>query len=248
MSQIITKLSERRALKKAKAAHKRTIKLFEKLGPEKVAEFDANIAKNFPDLTSKEIAGMLIRDMVAAKVREFAQAELAPPQEMIADLVGEHIEEILEGMVEGDDIIDDARVHAFHRRMLDELRASLANLENHGKTSLSYDAIRTDFATAKFLFELDELDEKTEARFIHMKTFGQMLIEHQQEFGDKATEDEAEKIFQITSMGIMASAYDEHGMSIEDIADALDSPPEVVTEALRMMVASGHRTARTGAL
>ena len=57
--------------------------------------------------------------------------------EGLADLNEDTIEEFLEGLVEGDLVIDDAEVHAFHRKLLDDLRRDVDNLMNPTLTSLS---------------------------------------------------------------------------------------------------------------
>lgn len=42
----------------------------------------------------------------------------------------------------------------------------------------------------------------------------------------------------------MAGAYDDHGMSIEEIADALDGTVEDVTECLAFLADKGLRSAK----
>jgi hypothetical protein len=120
------------------------------------------------------------------------------------------------------------------RRKLDELRASLARVEDKELTSLSYEAIQSDFVTASQMMTMGVVDAKTMARIAHVRVWGTLIREEHAE-GRTVTQEDATRLFQVASMVVMAHAHDEIGMSIEDISDAIGSPVDVVTEALALM-------------
>ena len=247
MSQIITKLSERRALAKAKKSMKRTVKIFEGISPEAVAGFEAYLAENHPGATPQEAACVLTRRMIAEEVKEYTRKAFpdidSVAHEMVEAIDGETVEKLLEAMVEGDEILDDAEVHAFHRRKLDELRTTLARIEENERTSLSYDAIRSDFITASTMMDMGVLDKATEARVAHIRVWGQTLTAFEKDHGRVPTADEANEAFNYTRACLMASAYDDHDMSVEEIADALDATVEDVNACLAFLADKGLRSA-----
>jgi hypothetical protein len=238
--QIITKLSKRRELARASKALKKTEKMFSGLTPEQ----KANVEKRYGGLTAQEGACKILREMAVEKLREFTLRHLGHDPlvvELTASLDEDNLEDFLEGLVEGDLVIDDAEVHAFHRKLLDDLRRDIDNLMNPTLTSLSYDAIRADFPAAKLLMAMNSLDKKTEARVAHIETFGRMLL-NEEDVQPGETE-KAEMLWNISAFCTMATAHDEHGMSVEDIADALGVEPSTVTAALDKLAEDGFRKA-----
>lgn len=222
------------------------MKLFEGISPEAVAGFEAYLAENHPGATPQEAACVLTRRMIAEEVKEYTRKAFPDidgvASEMVEAISGETIEELLEAMVEGDVIIDDDEVHAFHRRKLDELRASLARVEAKDLTSLSYEAIQSDFVTASTMMQMGVLDAKTMARVALVRVWGTLIREENAE-GREVTQEDAERLFQVASLGVIAHAHDVEGMSIEDISDAIGSPVDVVKEALALLAREGHRKA-----
>jgi hypothetical protein len=237
MPQIITKLSERRELARASKALKQTEKMLASFTPEQ----KANVEKRYGGMTAQEGACKILREMTVEKLREYTLNHLshdATVVEILADLNEDTIEDFLEGLVEGDLVIDDAEVHAFHRKLLDDLRRQTDDLMNPKLTSLSYDAIRADFAAAKLLMAMSSLDKKTEARVAHIETFGRMHNEQDVQPGET---EKAELLWNVTAFCTMATAHDEHGMSVEDIADAFGAEPDTVTAALDKLAEDGFR-------
>ena len=128
MAQIITKLSERRALKKAAKTLNASHRILSSLSQEEIDNMEAK----WEGQTPTEVAQSLAKEYIADEVRDYMRGFDFFTEENIAAVTGEHIEELLAGMVEGDDILDNAEVHAFHRRKLDELRDIHARIEGAG--------------------------------------------------------------------------------------------------------------------
>lgn len=76
MPQIITKLSERRALKNAAKHKQKTIHFCRTPDPEAIAQFEANVAENFPGASPTEIAEHLVRQHAAEAKGTRARLEL----------------------------------------------------------------------------------------------------------------------------------------------------------------------------
>jgi DNA-binding transcriptional ArsR family regulator len=232
-------LSKRRELARASKALKKAEKIFSGFTPEQ----KANVEKRYGGLTAQEGACKILREMAVEKLRGYTLRHLgddAAVVEFLAGLNEDTIEEFLEGLVEGDLVIDDAEVHAFHRKLLDDLRRDVDKLMNPTLTSLSYDAIRADFPAAQLLMAMNSLDKKTEARVAHIETFSRMLNGEDVQPGET---EKAEMLWNISAIGTMVTAHDEHGMGVEDIADALGVEPSTVTEALDKLAEDGLRKA-----
>jgi hypothetical protein len=249
MPQIITKLSDRRTMKAANKNIKEVGKLIDGLGPKRIAEIETTI--NEAGLTAQEYAEGLIRGMIAEDVKTYTakhfgtNPDAVTPdgftrQDFLDGINGQTIEDLLEALVEGDLILDDADVHAFHRRKLDELRASVDNVRSFKGASLSYDAINTDFETASEMMDRGVLDKASQARAAHIRIMFDMMGD----LGHEPTDQETEMAFHTSRVAVMVASYDDHGMTVEEIAEALDGTVEDVTECLASVAAKGLRSTR----
>lgn len=122
MPQIITKLSERRALKKGKHDANHVTKLLSKMDLEKIESFESHF--NSPQKCAEALARMYAAKQVNDEMDKHG---IKLPNGM--EVNAENVEELLAGLVEGDLVLDSGSVHAFHRRVLDQLRETLARLD-----------------------------------------------------------------------------------------------------------------------
>jgi hypothetical protein len=231
-------------MKTAKRNLDSTVRLFEKIGPERLAEIEAEVAE--AGLTAKEYADGLIRHYFAEEVKEYTIKMLGDKAtaEHLEDINSGTIESFLEQMVEGDEILDDAEVHAFHRRKLDELRAGLAKVEASEPASLSYEAIRSDFVTASKMMDCGLLDKPSQARVAHIRIWGQALTAMEKDLGRVPTQEEADEQLNVARVAVMVGAYDDHEMTVEEIAEAVETTVEDVNACLAFMADKGFRSAK----
>lgn len=105
-------------------AMKETAKIFAGMTQE---DLDAMIAKYGTDIAPHEMSKRIATEMLAWEVRkklkvDNAEHDLGFPADMI-EAIDEHmVVELLEGLVEGDRVIDDAATHQWFRNKLDNYR------------------------------------------------------------------------------------------------------------------------------
>lgn len=156
---------------------KHTEKYLKRLG-EKGRQGLINYCEAQGDIAPSELSKRMAAEVLAAEVQEKMKAELpdeplkpmtslpgAPsfPADWPADLTthqladnitGENVEEILEGMVEGDGILDDAAIHQWHKKKLDEFRDRCIEIDEHADEMMAF-ATGMNYALA---IDSDEFD------------------------------------------------------------------------------------------
>jgi hypothetical protein len=101
-------------------------------------DLDALATKYGKDIAPHEVSKRIATEMLAFDVRkklaaDNADHDLGFPAEVIASINEHTVVEILEGLVEGDNVIDDAATHQWFRNKLDKYRDLCIDFDNKAK-------------------------------------------------------------------------------------------------------------------
>lgn len=87
-----------------------------------------------PDISPVELATRLLAGRLALEVRKKLKADQADgcdfPDEVIEGVNEHNVVEMVEAMVEGDEVLDDAATHRWFRNILDTYRTACAKLNS----------------------------------------------------------------------------------------------------------------------
>jgi hypothetical protein len=214
MPQLRTTLSERREVARAKRFCKKAIRLFESMNPDQQAAFRRRCAGKARYQESVELS----RELAASAVREIL-IKLEFPANIVLAVTAETVEDYLSQWIEGDLIIDDGRIQQKLRKILDDLREEVGEIEDrqlNSKTLTYRELFKTPLYALLPLSFTGHFDLGTEIRILHIGAYAQWLnVKDVEDSGD-----EDDKCWKRGALDAIVIALTRGYYSIAQIAEA----------------------------
>ena len=231
MLQLRTKLIERREVARARKAAKRAERLFNSITPEELADMKRRSLGKTPNQRIVEA----LREMAASAVREkMIEDDVGISADMIKAVTADTVEDILSQMIEGDIIIDDTGTHQALRKILDDLREAVGEIEDRQANlkTLSYEELisyprRADLLVLAFT---GHFDLGTFIRLMHIHNFFLWLEETGTVInGDSKSSGEAEKCWLRGASETIVEMLSQGSCSVVQVAEAMGIDENAVT-------------------